>query len=92
MNSNALNMDSATGLKTPANVPSVREARSWFDMPNSMYPSDDAWVVGSTDCRPNIAPKCRKIRKLEPAIGNVSLAVSLFVLFIENDDDACIAK
>lgn len=95
MKSNALNIDSATGLKTPANVPSVRPVRSTSEIPNSTYPSDpdaEVCVVGSLELRPSIAPNRRNIRKLEPAIGNVSLAASLFVLFIVNVDDACIVK
>lgn len=77
INSNALNIDKATGLKTPANVPSVRFDRSVSEIPNSTYPSDIEFELDDCVLFPTNAPKRRN--KRIPAIGDDSVSGALMI-------------
>lgn len=71
MNSNALNIERATGLKTPANVLNVRPVSlSVSEMPNSTYPSVPELEL--VELFPTNAPNLRNIRI--PAMGDLSFS------------------
>lgn len=63
-------MERATGLKTPAKVPSVLPERSVSEIPNSTYPSDTEFEL--VELFPTNAPNRRKIRM--EVIGDLSFS------------------